>query len=326
MEYQKESIKNIIDKINNEYFLPDIQRSFVWKPNQIYALFDSLMRKYPISTFLFWELEKEYITNNDVKLLTFVKSNQEESIVNTSYSHDKYNLVLDGQQRLTTFYIALKGSYFERNKKKELYFDIFSGKEQDEDGLIYYFKLFIPESTCFAQEDEDKVSKVKRVKLWINIRRIYEIPSAGSTDIRKFVEQTVERMANKELVLKNKTAKELTNEVFDKVFDLYLSLTSWPVINYYSEKRQDYDAVLDIFVRTNSGGTKLTYSDLLFSKIKRNWDEAREKFKSLIEEINSNCFDFDGDFILKTCWLYSLKTRVRLGIKSVTCMIKKSAP
>jgi len=232
MEYQKDSIKNIVDKINNEYFLPDIQRSFVWKPNQIYALFDSLMRKYPISTFLFWELETSYITSNDIKLLTFVKTNQEESAVNTSYGHDKFNLVLDGQQRLTTLYMTLKGSYFERNKRKELYFDIFSGKEQDEDGLLYNFKLFSPDSTCFAQEEEDQVSKAKKLMLWINIRRIYEIPSAGSSDIRKFVEQTVERMANKELILKDKTAKELSNEVFDKVFDLYLSLTSWPVINY----------------------------------------------------------------------------------------------
>jgi uncharacterized protein with ParB-like and HNH nuclease domain len=301
LEYQKENIKSIIEKINDEFFLPDIQRSFVWKPNQVYALFDSLVRKYPISTFLFWELEKDYIEHNDVKLLTFVNSNFDESKINTSYTHDKLNLVLDGQQRLTTFYIALKGSYIERNKKKELYFDIFSGKEQDEDGLLYNFKLFPPKSTCFAEESEEKGHKAKKLRLWINVRRIYEIPTAGAKDIRNFVERTIEKMENKEIVLKNSNKEELTTEVFDNVFDLYSSLTSWPVINYYPEKRQDYDAILDIFVRTNSGGTKLSYSDLLFSKIKRNWGEAREEFKSLLDQINGNEFDFDGDFILKSC-------------------------
>lgn len=302
-EYQKETVKNIIEKVNREYFLPDIQRSFVWKPAQIYALFDSIMRLYPISTFLFWELDKDFVAKKDVKLLTFVKSNKEESELNLSLVHDKYNLVLDGQQRLTSFYIALKGAYLERNKPKELFFDVFSGVEPNEDGLLYDFKLFSPDNgTCFASEEEDQNNKgEKKTRLWINIKRIYEIPTGKAEDIRNFVEETVENAGNKTVLPKYANPQDLSNAVFDKVHDLYYSLTSNPVVNFYSEKKQDYDAVLDIFVRTNSGGTKLTYSDLLFSKIKRHWDKAREKFRDLLEEINGNTFDFDGDFILKAC-------------------------
>ena len=37
-----------------EYVLPAIQREFVWWPEQIERLFDSLMREYPIGSFLFW--------------------------------------------------------------------------------------------------------------------------------------------------------------------------------------------------------------------------------------------------------------------------------
>src|SRR5262245_24392178 len=42
-----------------QYVLPAIQREFVWKPEQIRALFDSLMRGYPIGAFLFWKVEPE---------------------------------------------------------------------------------------------------------------------------------------------------------------------------------------------------------------------------------------------------------------------------
>lgn len=62
------------------------------------------------------------------------------------------------------------------------------------------------------------------------------------------------------------------------------------------------DKVLDIFIRTNAGGTKLSKSDLLFSTIKRNWSNAREEFKTLINNINRNDkYNFNHDFVLKTC-------------------------
>jgi len=44
---------------NSEYVLPAIQREFVWKTDQIRALFDSLMRGYPIGAFLFWKVGTE---------------------------------------------------------------------------------------------------------------------------------------------------------------------------------------------------------------------------------------------------------------------------
>ena len=52
----------------NKIYLPAIQRKFVWKPNQIEKLFDSIMRGYPIGTFLFWDLEE-----NNVNKYTFYK-------------------------------------------------------------------------------------------------------------------------------------------------------------------------------------------------------------------------------------------------------------
>ena len=56
MSYQSETVAAVLPRINATYFLPALQREFVWTADQVCALFDSLMRKYPISSFLFWQV------------------------------------------------------------------------------------------------------------------------------------------------------------------------------------------------------------------------------------------------------------------------------
>ena len=115
-EYNKKSISEVVEDINNNFFLPDIQRNFVWNPDQIYSLFDSLLRNYPISTFLFWKLKGKYIKDKEIKKLKFVYRSDEINAVDTSISSEKdYYLVLDGQQRLTSFHLVLKGNYIIKN-------------------------------------------------------------------------------------------------------------------------------------------------------------------------------------------------------------------
>lgn len=65
MAYQTAlTIKEALDGVySHKYLLPAIQREFVWKPDQIEELFDSLMRGYPIGAFLFWEVAAENVDN-----------------------------------------------------------------------------------------------------------------------------------------------------------------------------------------------------------------------------------------------------------------------
>jgi len=313
-EYNKTTIKNVIDEINRKYFLPDIQRSFVWKPEQIYKLFDSLMRGYPISTFLFWKLSKEKLLRIEeeneirIKFFRFVDSNIKQSNEETTRDRDEYYLVLDGQQRLTSLYISLKGTWVERKKVKELYFNVLSGKEENDNGVLYEFKFFERDRDLFFVDEKDG----KIIKLWVNVKRIFEIEEKEglSESIRSFVNMISQQ---------NENLDKFKDRIFNKVLDLYDILKRKDNIFYYPEKEDDYDRVLDIFVRTNAGGTKLSYSDLLFSKIKLKWNEAREEFLSLKEEINDNdAFDFDIDFILKTCLvIFSKKSQdVRYKIEN----------
>jgi uncharacterized protein with ParB-like and HNH nuclease domain len=108
------TIKEAIDNVHKKnYLLPAIQREFVWGADKIERLFDSLMRDYPISSFLFWEVEKANI--NSYQFYEFVRGYHERD--NTH--NPKANIdgeagitaILDGQQRLTSLYIGLKGTY-----------------------------------------------------------------------------------------------------------------------------------------------------------------------------------------------------------------------
>jgi len=293
-DYIRDSIYNIIEGINNKIFLPDIQRNFVWKPIQVYTLFDSLLRDYPISTLLFWNLKGKYLEENRIKKLNFVSTSDGKNEENTSINPEKdYSLVLDGQQRLTTFYLVLKGNYIIRNKKYDLYFNLLSGlEENEEDGLLYEFKFFNNEKgEKFYDAIDDKIEKI-----WFRVKSIYSIK-----DIFKISSILEEKFENDFSIKFSSSQKEAVQKL------LYL-LKNEPILYYYPETEENYDKVLDIFVRTNSGGTKLSYSDLLFSTIKSKWFEARENFDKLIRNLNDNDrFGFSNDFILKTILFINAK-------------------
>lgn len=118
-------IVNLLNQIKNEEIvLPAIQRDFVWAQDKVLRLLDSIMRGYPIGIALLWE------TYLDLQYRTFDEAFKE------GVTHDfkenkrkkKLKLVLDGQQRLQSLYIALYGSY----EGKMLCFDVLSGRESDD--------------------------------------------------------------------------------------------------------------------------------------------------------------------------------------------------
>src|SRR5205814_9286273 len=101
MSYRSETIATAVARMNRLYFLPAIQREFVWKPEQIRRLFDSIMRKYPISSFLFWELTAE--SRKKYQVYKFLEKAREGGTHNDLANTDgvaNLTLVLDGQQRL----------------------------------------------------------------------------------------------------------------------------------------------------------------------------------------------------------------------------------
>ena len=146
MSYKSETIETCVTRLNLQYFLPAIQREFVWTPGQIVQLFDSIMRGYPISSFLFWELKKE--NREKWQAYTFIneatQGGTHNQLANTN-GVNQMTLVLDGQQRLTSLLVGLKGTYIVKRKYKQawrtqkLYFDILKDPlAQDTEGDAEY--------------------------------------------------------------------------------------------------------------------------------------------------------------------------------------------
>ena len=102
--------------------------------------------------------------------------------------------------------------------------------------------------------------------------------------------------------IENEYAEECMTSLFEAVVER-------GVINSYLETSQNLDKVLNIFIRVNSGGTLLSYSDLLLSIATAEWKntDAREEIYRFVDELNSmgDEFSFDKDLILKSSLMLS---------------------
>lgn len=308
-EYKNNSISEILESINSrKIFLPALQRKYVWKTEQIESFFDSLMQGYPIGTFLFWNVPlykaKEYVFYEFIKNYHPRKSNNEKATINTSI--ENVTGVLDGQQRLTSLYLSLYGTYTEKIpgkwgnnpdawQSKSLYLNLIPNIDEYDD-FKYEFKFLTFEESL--ENDDSKIwYEVSRVIKWG--KNISNNESKDYKDIKK---------ANPDVKLDKETILDTLKLLHKRIFkDDYLT--------YFNLNNMDIDAVLDIFIRVNSGGTKLTKSDLLMSTITVSWDEARDKVDDLLDSINGNNFNFDIDFVMRTA-LVILDRPILFKVKS----------
>ena len=152
------NIVSLINQIDSEdIVLPAIQRDFVWSESKIQKLMDSILRGYPIGIVLMWE------TYQDIQFRRFEKTYRKgikPAFLDNS-SEKKLKLVLDGQQRLQSLYLALYGHY----NGKCLYFDILSGRHSDdfeEEKYLFYFGTqedaegWNEEALGYISEDDDE--------------------------------------------------------------------------------------------------------------------------------------------------------------------------
>ena len=111
------TISSLIDQVrNNELILPAIQREFVWRPDQICNLFDSLLQGYPFGTFLFWRIQPD--NRGKYQFYDFVTHYHQRDNPHCPPLKDlparELVAVLDGQQRITALNIGLRGSYSQK--------------------------------------------------------------------------------------------------------------------------------------------------------------------------------------------------------------------
>ncbi|EMW5532895.1 DUF262 domain-containing protein [Enterococcus faecalis] len=307
MGYVNFTIKNLIKKIdNNEYVLPALQREFVWKPEQIERLFDSIMKGYPIGSFLFWNVQNENI--NKYEFYNILKEyHQRDARHNTkiNISHkDSVTAILDGQQRITSIYIALKGTYSYKIKgawknndnaypSRQLYLNIVSPNLDTNKDVQFDFRFLTnEEAEDFTEDTLSDILQFEVGEMFTVIARYQELYR------KNFPNESVEK----------------TSYIMNSLGTLHQMMEK-DILAYYEENSQEIDKVLDIFIRMNSGGTTLTYSDLLLSLATAKWQNlnAREEIYSLVDELNmiGNGFNFNKDNILKAALVLTDKKNIK---------------
>jgi len=307
------SIKEAIDNIfSRHYLLPAIQRKFVWSSEQIEMLFDSILRGYPINSFMFWEVKKPEIKSN-FKFYEFIEEYREFFKVNnpdkdTTGVHD-FRAVIDGQQRLTSLYIGLRGSFAYKMPRKwwydtedniptrKLFLNLINPVKQEYDNQKQFDFRFLSVSDF----EKDKNQTVDFY--WFEVRKILELD-----DLKK---------VNKFLQEKGLSDNEFAT---DTLIDFFQRIHSDRLVNFYLEEEQNPDKVLEVFIRTNSGGTALSFSDLLMSIASANWEviDARKEIEDLVNKIyliGRPGFIINKDFILKTC-LVLLIDNIKFQLKN----------
>ncbi|RAX52960.1 DUF262 domain-containing protein [Helicobacter sp. 11-8110] len=290
---------------NNEYLLPAFQREYVWEPWQIEELFDSLMRGYPISSMLFWKVKDE--SKTAWKFYRFLEYYRERYHTHNDYfntsSHKDFYAILDGQQRLTSLYLALFGNYdIHRSYNKwedddryfkicHFYFNLTQSKKPENENVEYEFlwldKLETKEQNIYIDKYQQK---------WFKCQYLYQYDSGR---VRKIA---------REFNL-NENEEDRLDLLHQKIFDKNL-------INFYLEEEQNPDKAVNIFIRINANGEPLDYSDILFSIAIANWNkiDARTEISNLVDKINEN-FDISKDLILKG-FLYLFHNNIKFQINS----------
>ncbi len=306
MSYIPKTISEVVTEyLNRTTFLPAIQREYVWETYGIEKLFDSIMGDYPISTFLFWKIKEE--NKNEWTAYEFIREFDSETPHNkeanlAGINQDIY-LVLDGQQRLTSLLIGLKGSYryfYYSWHKTKLYLNILKPpvKSENPEELVYQFQF---------RDNDVPNPKDPSPQFWYLIGDILNFDDAE--DAKKDIKKRLNDFTDDQ--------KDIANSHIGR---LHSRIHTSRLLNYYEEKSQDYDKVVEAFIRANTGGVKLEYSDILLSTATAKWQtlNAREEIHSFTDNINAigNGYTFGKDFVLKGCLYLTDNLRIQYKVKN----------
>lgn len=285
MSYIPISIKEAMKKINDRWFLPAIQRPYVWgnryeSEKYICRLFDSIYQKYPIGVLIMWET-KSRVAHREF-LCNFKQGDIYKNVDEGLWERDKF-LVYDGQQRLQTLFSCLKYTF----NNRILVFDLSYDYDNDEDS-----------NTGFRFVDASE--QLNDFDLKVNTLFSTSEDSGQKTKLRKKYTD----LADDEIAVRIDTN-------LDRLWDVFVG-TSTTSLAYFSIASEEETKVNDIFERLNTGGIPLSKADLLYSKIKAVYPE----FESDIMEFSKNLYNrchicFESYDILQILHMI-VKWRVRI--------------
>lgn len=253
-------VEELLSEIaKRDLVLPEFQREYVWSKEKAKQLMMSLYRGYPIGSLLFW------------------KTDSPPELKNLDITPDRLGtiqVILDGQQRLTTLYLLVIGDippyYTEVDLQKdprELYFNLDNGEFQ------YYQAL-----------------RMKDNPRWIKVTKAF-----NDSEIHVF--KIAKKISDDEIVVMN-----LAEKYNDKL-NMLKGIAKVKMTIQRIPSQASLDKAIDVFDRVNSLGTKLTDAELALTHVTGKWSSARRELKKKIESMTRNSFAFNLNFITRalTC-------------------------
>lgn len=277
--------------------LPEMQRRYVWKANQVRDLLDSLYRDYPTGTVLVWETrerppERDFAVGQDAN----------QSIVT--------KLLLDGQQRLTSLtslFNAEPVSVRRRRRPIELLFNLDHPEDISEEltSLEDYEESSLDDGDYLDEEDDEDTIQDKLSK------RTFVVHSKALESISTWVKVT--DIFNHEMS-ESKILKKIGLNSDDPLWDKYSdrirkvkNIEKYPFVMYVIGEDKNYEEVAEIFVRVNSSGTKLRGSDLALAQITAKWKNSLKIFDDYIETCSEKGRALDVGLLARSIVVFATK-------------------
>lgn len=293
------TIKQALERIHgNDYVLPGIQREFVWGPDRITRLFDSLMRGYPIGGFLLWRLNAETVAKLDLFhfLDRFSEFDHRHNEPFVAPDPQPLHAVLDGQQRLTALNVGLRGTFAYRLPRR------WANRAESYPPRTLFLEL------CSIADATDEEGYGDAMRYRFEFFEKHDVPPRNNADTYWFPVPDVLKLSSVVDALPRLNHSGLSQSALEPALQtlerLRQTVHTDPVIAAHVEDDQDLDRVLDIFIRVNSAGMTLSSSDLLLSIATAKWKErdARESIHGLVDDLNAtgHGFSFNKDLVLKS--------------------------
>ena len=288
MSWETKTVDEVVTKIRSKKFvLPVIQRRLVWKEDAMTKLFDTLLKGYSFGAVIVLKeragkqplfASREFSDDGEPRNADL--STQEKIL------DDEQFFVIDGQQRLQSFYIGLCGSF----NGKKMYFDLYSDFQKGE----YDFKFAFPTKGKSSVRNIDRAerklaeSEIETIAdcLWYPARDLYEkLSQAGGYSDR--IADEIISAKNIDEPHKKKHVESNIKQFQRTVFDLKNVGISQIEVDYGKNRIENRQRMVELFRRLNSGGTPLLTIDLVASRLK-GFDSRMENFLDKIAEENKD--------------------------------------
>jgi hypothetical protein len=279
------SVKNAITKIKDEEIvLPVIQRRLVWSEDKMELLFDSLLKGNSFGSIICIEEEKDTKPLFAYRVFTHdgnnVASNEVSELAKTQW------FIIDGQQRLQSFYIGITGVL----NGERLFLDLFSEYAEDE----YDFKFAINAEALPKSNSERSTSGISSC-FWYPVKDLYERLACTNAD-----DQVAEEIIKKYTIEDDKQIKHVEKIVgafYRGIFGAESIGISKVSMNKSKDVVENRQRIVELFRRLNDGGTKLSSYDLVASMFK-GFDYKMEQFLDTVVAENSD-IGIDQDVLIK---------------------------